>query len=172
MFCINFFFLIKVICCNFSRICRGFGSISLPSHGSVFCSRKEKSIRKKKILDSGTRASLDSYCHLQIVHCKVNFRIPPPFPFERKIWHFNRENAAAIKRSMNSFPWRQHLNTNTNPNWQVKTFNDIFLNIMSNFIPNGTKRFVPRDHPWITKSLKTILNRKYRLFKNYKKHSY
>ena len=29
------------------------------------------------ILDNGTRASLDSYCHHQIVHCKINFRIPP-----------------------------------------------------------------------------------------------
>ena len=73
---------------------------------------------------------------------------------------------------MNSFPWRQHLNTNTNPNWQVKTFTDTFLNIMSNFIPNETKRFVPRDPPWITKPLKTMLNRKNRLFKNYKKHGY
>ena len=124
------------------------------------------------ILDSGTRASLDSYCHHQIVHCKVNFRIPPPLPFERKIWQFNRENAVAIKRSMNSFPWRQHLNTNNNPNWQVKTFTDIFLNIMSNFVPNETKRFVPREPPWTTKPLKTMLNRKNRLFKNYKKHGY
>ena len=31
---------------------------------------------------------------------------------------------------------------------------------MSNFIPSETKRFVPRDPPWITKSLKTMLNRK------------
>ena len=36
------------------------------------------------ILDSRTRVSLDSYCHHQIGHCKVNFRIPPPLPFERK----------------------------------------------------------------------------------------
>ena len=42
------------------------------------------------ILDCGTRASLDSYCHHQIIHCKVNFRIPPVPPFERKVWHFNR----------------------------------------------------------------------------------
>ena len=69
---------------------------------------------------------------------------------------------------MTSFPCRQHLNINTDPNWQVKTFNDIFLNIMSNFIPNETKRFVPRDPPWITKPLKTLFNRKNRLFKNYK----
>ena len=133
---------------------------------------KEVVVFSTCLLDSGTRASLDSYCHHQIVHCKVNFRIPPPLPFERRIWHFNRANAAAIKRSMNSFPWRQHLNTNTNPNWQVKIFTDTFLNIMSNFIPHETKRFDPRDPPWITKPLKTMLNRKNKLFKNYKKHGY
>ena len=66
----------------------------------------------------------------------------------------------------------QHLNLNTDPNWQVKTFTDIFLNILINFIPNETKRFVPRDPPWITKPLKTLLNKKNRLFKNYKKHGY
>ena len=124
------------------------------------------------ILDCGTRVSLDSYCHHQIIHRKVNFRIPPPLPYERKLWHFNRANSAAIKRSMTSFPWRQHLNVNTDPNWQVKTFTDTLLNIMSSFVPNETKRFVPRNPPWITKPLKTMLNRKNRLFENYKRHGY
>ena len=124
------------------------------------------------ILDCGTRASLDTYCHHQILYCRVNFKIPPPPPFERKIWHYNRANAAAIKRSMTNFPWLQHFNTNIDPNWQVKTFTEIFLNIMSNLIPNEIKKFVPRDPPRITKSLKTMLNRKNRLFKNYKKHRY
>ena len=73
---------------------------------------------------------------------------------------------------MNSFPWRQHLNVNTDPNWQVKTFTDTLLNIMSNFIPNETKRFIPRDPPWINKPLKAMLNRKNRLFNNYKRHGY
>ena len=43
---------------------------------------------------------------------------------------------------------------------------------MINFIPNETKIFVPRDPPWITKPLKTMLNKKNRLLKNYKKHGY
>ena len=124
------------------------------------------------VLDSGTRASLDPYCHHQIIYCKVNFRIPPSPPVDRKIWHFNRANLAAIKSSMTNFPWLQHLNLNTDTNWQVKTFTEIFLNIMSNFIPNEIKRFVPRDPPWITKPIKTLLNKKNRLFKNYKKHGY
>ena len=73
---------------------------------------------------------------------------------------------------MTKFPWRQHLNANTDTNWQVKTFTDIFLNIMTNFIPNDTKRIVPRDPPWINKPIKTLLNKKNRVFKNYKKHGY
>ena len=43
---------------------------------------------------------------------------------------------------------------------------------MSNFIPNETKRFVPRNPPWITKPLKTMLNRINRLFNDYKRHGY
>ena len=73
---------------------------------------------------------------------------------------------------MACFPWLQHFNLNADNNWQVKTFTDIFLSIMTNFIPNETKRFVPRDPPWITKPIKILLNRKNRLFKNYKKHGY
>ena len=43
---------------------------------------------------------------------------------------------------------------------------------MSIYIPNETKRFIPRDPPWITKPLKTMLNRKNRLYKSYKRHGY
>ena len=46
------------------------------------------------------------------------------------------------------------------------------LILFQNFIPNETKTFIPRDPPWITKPLKTLLNRKNRLFKTYKKHGY
>ena len=72
--------------------------------------------------------------------------------------------------SMVNFPWLQHLTLNRDPNWQVKTFTDTVLNMMSNFVPNETKRIVPP--PWVTKQLKMMLNRKNRLFKNYKSHGY
>ena len=124
------------------------------------------------ILDSGTRPSSDSKCHHQIIYCKVNFKIPPPSPTERKIWHYNRANSNDIKRSMENFPWSQQLNLNTDPNWQVKTFHEIFLNIMVSFIPNEIKKCVPRDPSWINKSLKTLLKKKNRLYHNYKKHGY
>ena len=71
---------------------------------------------------------------------------------------------------MVSFPWAQHLNLNRNPNWQVKTFHETFLDIISNFIPNDVKNFTPRDSPWISHPLKTLLRKKDRLYRNYKRH--
>ena len=79
-----------------------------------------------QVLDCGTRASLDSFCHHEITYCKVNFNIPPPPPFERKIWYYVRANIPLHKRSMFKFPCLQHLNINQDPNWPVKTFTNIF----------------------------------------------
>ena len=124
------------------------------------------------ILDSGTCASLDPLCHCQIVHCKVNFTIPPPPPVVRTLWHFDRANKVAIQRSMANFPWENHLSLNSDPNWQVKTFTEILLNIMSNFVPHEIKRIMPTDLQWISKPLKSMIRRKNRLFKNYKRHGY
>ena len=124
------------------------------------------------MLDSGTRPSLDPKCHHQIVFGKINLKIPPPPPVERKIWHYNKANTDAIKKSMKSFPWAEHLCLNPDSNWQTKSFTEIFLNIMSNFIPNEMKKSVPRDPPWIDKNLKLLLKRKDKHYRNYKKHGY
>ena len=124
------------------------------------------------ILNSGTRPSLDPKCHHQIIHGKINYKIPPPPPIERKIWHYNKANTDAIKRSMTSFPWARHLGINSDINWQTKQFQNIFLNIMSNFIPNDVKKIRPRDSPWVTKTLKTLLKKKDTIYRNYKKHGY
>ena len=61
---------------------------------------------------------------------------------------------------MTNSPWLLHLNINPDLNWQAKTFTD------------ETKGFILHSPPWITKPLKTMLNRKNRLFKNYKRHGY
>ena len=73
---------------------------------------------------------------------------------------------------MTNFPWADQLRLNNDVNWQVKIFHETFMNIMSNFIPNLVKKCVPRDPPWINKSLKSLLKKKNRLYKNYKRHGY
>ena len=124
------------------------------------------------VLESGTRSSLDSFCHHQITYCRFNFKIPPPPPFKRKIWLYDNANVSSIKRSICNFPWRQLFQQNCDPNWQVNLFTETILNIMSNFIPNKIIQVVPRDPPWIDKSLKNMLNKQNRMYKNYKKHGF
>ena len=124
------------------------------------------------ILNTGTRPSPDSFCHHQIIHCKANFNLPPPPPYEREMWYYHRANQELIRRSMGNFPWEQHLSLNSDPNWQVKEFNKILLNVMSNFVPHEIKKIIPRDSPWITKPLKTMIRKKNSLYKAYKKHGF
>ena len=71
---------------------------------------------------------------------------------------------------MTSYSWIQQLNINLDTNWETKTFTKIFLNIISNFIPHETKIITSCDTPRVTEALKTILNRKNRRFKKFKRH--
>ena len=106
------------------------------------------------VIESGTRSSLDPLCHHQITYCRFNYKVPPPPPFERKIWAYDRANVPLIRRSILEFPWENHLNSNPEVNWQVKSFTEIILNIMSNFIPCKIIKVVPRSPPWINGDLK------------------
>ena len=124
------------------------------------------------VLESGTRPSLDPYCHHQITHCKINIKIPPPPPYDRKLWHYDQANVEAIRRIITNFPWQNQLNLNSDPNWQVRLFTDTILNIMSSFVPNEIRRIKPRDPPWITKEVKTLLKKKNWFYTSYKKNGY
>ena len=42
---------------------------------------------------------------------------------------------------------------NSGPNWQAKTFTEVFLNTISNFIPNKIVRITPNDPTGLTKPI-------------------
>ena len=124
------------------------------------------------MLESGTRPSLDRYCHHQITHCKINIKLPPPPPYDGKLWQYHQANVKAIRRSISNFPWQNQLDLNRDPNWQVDLFTVTILNIMAAFIPNETKRIKPRDPSWISSELKTLLKKKNRLYASFKRNGY
>ena len=123
------------------------------------------------VLDSGVRDSLDSTVKHKIIFTKINFKIPPPPNFTRKIWHFNRAREASIKKAIRDFPWVANL-SNFNPNRQVSILNQTILNIMSNFVPNEVKTFRPREPEWMNNNIKNLLRKKSKVFKRYKKNGY
>ena len=80
-------------------------------------------------------------------------------------------NSAAMNNSMKNFPWVKHLSLDTDPNWQVKAFAEIFLNVLSNFIQRNGKN-IPWDPSRIDQNLKPLLKKKDQHYRNYKKPGY
>ena len=124
------------------------------------------------VIENGTRASLDITCHHQIIFCRINMTLMPPPPYDRKVWHYSRANIDSLRRSIDNVNWEDQFNQNLDPNWQVEYFTKTILNIISNFIPNDIVKVNPKDPPWITNHLKSMIKKQNRLYKNYKRHGY
>ena len=118
------------------------------------------------------RPSLDPTVKHHITYCKLNFKIPPPPKFFRKIYHYGRAQSESIVRAMEAFPWATELNKLTNPTQQVCLLNKTILNIMENFIPNEGKVIRPRDPPWFTKDIRSRLKKHNRLYKKFKSNGF
>ena len=55
------------------------------------------------VMESGVHSSLYPNCHHQIVFGKINLKICYPPPYEREIWHYEKEDADLICRSIDQF---------------------------------------------------------------------
>ena len=124
------------------------------------------------VLHSGVRPSLDPAVKHHITHCKLNFKIPPPPKFKRKIYHYNRAQAEAITKSVEVFPWAKEFYKLGSPTQQVHLLNKTILNIMSNFIPNEEKTFRPRDPPWFTRNIKNVLKKHNKIYNKFKENGF
>ena len=121
------------------------------------------------IMSCGVRPSLDPTVKHQITFCKLNFKIPPPPKYLRKIWHYGRAQSEHIKKSISEFPWLEQLKNLPNPSHQVSLLNNTILNIMSNFVPNEEKIFRPSDPPWFNKNIRSALKKHNKLYKKFVK---
>ena len=82
----------------------------------------------------GVEQSLYETCHHNIVYGTLNFNIPlPPFYF-RKIWVYKNANIGCIQESIYNFDWTRAFK-NQNCNKKCKILPEALLNIFHNFIP-------------------------------------
>ena len=105
------------------------------------------------ITKSGVLSSLHPNCHHQIIYAKINFKIIYPPPYERHIWHYTRANIHEMRHCLENINWERTF-YNLNVDKQVQIFNDYFLNICHNYIPNETITINDKDPPWITNCIK------------------
>ena len=114
------------------------------------------------IKDSGTHPSLHLNCHCNITFCKINLKIT-----RRLMWDFKRANISSIRKAIKMVDW-QFMFLNKNTHQQVAIFNDILMNIFSNYIPNKYVTIDDRDPPWMTEKIKNKINLKRSLSKSNK----
>ena len=91
--------------------------------------------------DSGTHPSLHPNCHHNIIFCKINLKIIYPPPYRRLAWDFKRANISSIRKAIKMVDW-QFTFFNKDTYERVSIFNEILMNIFSNYIPH---KYVPID---------------------------
>ena len=121
-------------------------------------------------LESGVHPTLHDQCHHQIIYGMLSIKNPAPPPYKRRLWYYDKANIAAIRKSIEMFHWREALENITCPSHQVEILNEVLLNIFSNFIPNEFVTVKPKDVPWITRSIKSMIQKKNRAYKTFMKN--
>ena len=120
-------------------------------------------------VDSGVIHSPDPLLKHQIIFGKLNFNVPTPPPYRRKIWDFTLAHTLAIKLQLQNVPW-EHLFANQPLDDIVKIFTEIFLSIMSSNIPNKIVTFDDKDAPWVTPTLKNLLRKDRKTYSDWNKN--
>ena len=112
--------------------------------------------------------SLHTTCHHQINYCKLLVDIPPPNPYNRRVWHYNRSDTTSIRSAINSFDWDTNLNACSHDvDAQANLLTNTLLNIFNNFIPFDDVLVKPKEPPWMQRNIKTYFNRYRRAFKDF-----
>ena len=116
------------------------------------------------VVNCSTNTSLNSKCHHQITHCKLNLSIEYPPPYERLVWDYRKANIKNIQKSIKSLNW-DTLFHNKTVNKQVSIFNETIMNIFSNFVPNKLVTFDDSNPPWMNDFIKNKIKWKHQIYK-------
>lgn len=119
------------------------------------------------IMDCDIHPSLHTNCHHQVNFVKLNISCPPPPPYNRRLWHYERADPVLIQQAIYNYDWANNLANFASIDLQIQHFTETLLNIMKNFIPFDDRLIRPKDPPWITRNVKAFYNmykRKYKAF--------
>ena len=103
-----------------------------------------------------------------IVHGKINFSVPSPPPYKRKIWDYDQANLRNISNDLNMIDWGTAF-SNMDIDEMVNYFSEKFMSIISKNIPNKTVTCSDKDAPWITPDVKSAIKRNYRVYRKWVK---
>ena len=105
------------------------------------------------VVSSGVHPSLHANCHHQITYCKLNLKIGYPPPYQHLVWNFKKANITSIRKAILTVNW-EFLFFKKSVHVQVSIFNNILMNIFSNYIPNKFVTIDKKDPLWMTERTK------------------
>ena len=120
-------------------------------------------------LNSGVHTSLHPKCKHQIIHSSFNLNIYYPPPYQRLIWDYKKADPLKISKALDSVNW-ERLFSQHDINQQVKTLNEVLLNIFRNYVPNKYIIIDDKDPVWMNDTVKSKIIAKNLLFKQYIKN--
>ena len=101
-----------------------------------------------------------------IVHGKLNFCVPSPPSYKRKLWDYNKANVFEMRREISSINWDTVFRDKTIDEME-SVFRERFLSIISRTIPNKTVTVNDNDCPWITKEVKSAIKKNHRVYRRW-----
>ena len=100
------------------------------------------------IVTCGASSSLNSQCHHQIPCSKLNINVEYSPPYEWLVQDYKKANTKSIKKPIEIVK-QETLFQNETVNKPVFVFNEIILNIFSNFVPTNLVTYDDNDSPWM-----------------------
>ena len=94
----------------------------------IFCTNQNV------ISNYGVDVSMFKKCHHNIIHGKIDIRVPLPPVYVREVWDYNKANVENIKKSVSNFNWNR-ASENLFVDEKVELLNETLLNIFRNYIP-------------------------------------
>jgi len=119
--------------------------------------------------DTGVFPSLDSHSKHNIIHGTLNFHIPCPPPYKRKIWDYKSAKINLIRDELKNFNWHD-LFLELNVHEMSLLFSDVVMGVFSKHISNKIITCNDKDAPWITQVLKTAIKRNSRVYRKWVKN--
>ena len=114
-------------------------------------------------VDHGIIPSPDVKCKHQIVNGNLNFRLPCPPKYKRRVWDYPKANFQLLRRDIRTIQWHE-LFAGKSVDAMTETFTTTFLELISRHIPSKIITVDARDAPWVTPDVKTAIKRNKRVF--------
>ena len=94
----------------------------------------------KLLCDVGVEQTIYNKCHDNIIYRSLNLNIPLPPPYYREVWDYKNIDPVCIQRANSLVNWYDVFSNRT-ADENVKSLNNILLNIFTYFIPTKVIKF-------------------------------